>query len=61
MKGTSGFIPPEIFNNSLILSKDYNGKKRDVYALGIILFNLISKGNFPNYDYECLIRYKNSF
>jgi len=56
MKGTSGFIPPEIFNNSLILSKDYNGKKRDIFALGIILFNLISKGDFPNYDYECLIR-----
>ena len=44
-KGTEPFIPPEVAE--LYKKKEgYDGKKADVYALGIMLFNLVT-GDFP--------------
>ena len=43
--GTEEFIPPEIENNFNYCSLlSYDEKKRDIFALGKLLFNLVSGG-----------------
>ena len=55
-KGTSFYMPSEIINSKVIKYKDIN--KVDLYALGVILYNM-AFGKYPyNLDYEDEENYK---
>jgi serine/threonine protein kinase len=45
-KGTKTYLPPEVYNNGSGLTH-----KSDIWALGIILYELANNGKFP-FDYS---------